>query len=192
MESLSSIDSDLFIFLNGLHAEWMDKVMTTLTEMWVWTPLYLLLIYWIVKQYGKRCWWIFLAVVLVILCSDQLASSVCKPLFQRFRPCYSPEFQDTIINLPKGKAGGQYGFVSSHAANSFALATFLTAALRKERRWIGIVVFAWALIFSYTRIYMGYHYPGDILCGALLGFLIGLAIWKLFQLFVVKKIWKSE
>lgn len=191
MESLSSFDSDLFLFLNGLHAGWMDKVMTTLTEMWAWFPLYLLLIYWVVKQYGKRCWWIFLAVVLVILCSDQLASSVFKPLFHRLRPCHNPDFQG-LINLPRGMAGGQYGFVSSHAANSFALATFLTAALRKERAWVAIVLFAWALLFSYTRIYIGYHYPGDIFCGALLGVLIGWLLWELFRIIVIKKVWKSE
>lgn len=89
-------------------------------------------------------------------------------------------------------AGGQYGFVSSHAANTFAVATFLTAALRKRYKWMGIVLFLWAFISSYSRIYIGYHYPGDIVCGAILGILVGLILWKVFQLLVVKKIWKSE
>lgn len=191
MESLAHLDSDLFLFLNGLHAEWMDKVMVLITQMWVWLPLYLLLIYWTVKQYGKRCWWIILAVAVVVLCSDQLASHVCKPLFHRLRPCYNVDFQD-LIHLPKGMAGGQYGFVSSHAANTFAVAAFLTAALRKKYKWMGFVLYPWAFISSYTRIYIGYHYPGDIVCGALLGILIGLILWKLFQLVIVKKVWKSE
>ena len=191
MASLSSIDSDLFLFLNGLHADWMDKVMVLITDMWVWLPLYLLLIYWTVKQYGKRCWWIFLAVALVVLCSDQLSAHVCKPLFQRLRPCYNTDLQG-LIHLPKGMAGGQYGFVSSHAANTFAIAAFLTAALRKKYKWIGIALYLWAFISSYSRIYIGYHYPGDILCGAVLGILVGLTLWKVFQLLVVKKIWKSE
>ena len=191
MEALSTIDSDLFLFLNGLHADWMDGVMVLITQMWVWLPLYLLLIYWTVKQYGKRCWWIFLALALVVLCSDQLSAHVCKPLFQRLRPCYNTDLQG-LIHLPKGMAGGQYGFVSSHAANTFAIAAFLTAALRKKYKWMGIALYLWAFISSYSRIYIGYHYPGDILCGAVLGILVGLTLWKAFQLLVVKKIWKSE
>lgn len=191
METITNIDSDLFLFLNGLHADWLDKVMIAITQMWVWIPLYLLLIYWTVKQYGKRCWWVFLAVGVVVLCSDQLSAHVCKPLFQRLRPCYNPNLQD-LIYLPKGMAGGRYGFVSSHATNTFAVAAFLTGALRKNRNWIGIVLYLWAFISSYSRIYLGFHYPGDILCGALLGILIGLMLWKVFQLIVVRKVWKSE
>ena len=191
MDTLSNIDSDLFLFLNGLHADWLDKVMIAITQMWVWIPLYLLLIYWIAKQYGKRCWWIFLTVGLIVLCSDQLSAHVCKPLFQRLRPCYNPDFQD-LIYLPKGMAGGKYGFVSSHAANTFAVAAFLTSALGKNRKWMGFVLYFWAFISSYSRIYLGFHYPGDIICGALLGILIGLIFWKMFQLIVVRNFWKSE
>ena len=190
MNTLSTIDSDLFLFLNGLHSEWMDKVMSFITDMWVWLPIYLLLIYWTIKQYGKRCWWVFLALGLVVLCSDQLASHVCKPLFQRLRPCYNIDFQD-LIHLPKGMAGGRYGFVSSHAANTFAVATFLTPTLRKYRAWPAIVLFLWASISSYSRIYIGYHYPGDIIAGAILGLLVGMIFWKLFQL-AQRKLWKSE
>ena len=191
METISTIDSDLFLFLNGLHADWMDKVMIAITQMWVWVPLYLLLIYWVVKQYGKRCWWFFLAVGLVVFCSDQLSAHICKPFFQRLRPCYNANFQG-LIYLPKGLAGGKYGFVSSHAANTFAVAAFLSAALRKNRNWMGVVLYLWAFISSYSRIYLGFHYPGDILCGALLGILIGIILWKVFHLLVVRKIWKSE
>ena len=191
MNTLAETDSQLFLFLNGLHADWMDKVMVLLTDMWAWFPIYLLLIYWTIKQYGKRCWWVFLAIVLVVLCTDQLASHVCKPVFQRLRPCYNADFQD-LIHLPKGMAGGKYGFVSSHAANTFGIAAFLTPALRKYRPWTAIVLYLWAFISSYSRIYIGYHYPGDILCGAILGILIGLILWKAFQLIVVRKLWKSE
>ena len=191
MEVFSNIDSQLFLFLNGLHVDWLDKVMVLITDMWAWFPLYLLLIYWTVKQYGKRCWWVFLAVGIVVLCTDQLASHVCKPVFQRLRPCYNPDFQE-LIYLPKGLAGGKYGFVSSHAANTFGVAAFLTPALQKYRPWPAIALYLWAFISSYSRIYIGYHYPGDILCGAILGILIGLIYWKVFQLTIVEKIWKSE
>lgn len=191
MSDLSTIDSDLFLYLNGLHADWMDKGMILITDMWAWMPLYLLLIYWAVKQYGKRCWLVFLAVSLVVLCSDQLSSHVCKPFFHRLRPCYNTDFQD-LIYLPKGLAGGKYGFVSSHSTNTFAVAAFLTPALCNYRPWPAIMLYLWAFLSSYSRIYIGYHYPGDIVCGAVLGLLIGLVFWKLFQLFIVGKIWKSE
>ncbi|MBQ3738464.1 MAG: phosphatase PAP2 family protein [Bacteroidales bacterium] len=185
MEALGTLDERFFLFLNGLHTDWMDKMMIAVTQMWVWLPLYLLMIYWTVKQYGKRCWWIFIALGIVVLCSDQLSAHVCKPLFQRLRPCYNVDLQD-LIYLPKGMAGGKYGFVSSHAANTFAIAAFMTAALRKNRAWVGIVLYLWAFISSYSRIYLGFHYPGDIFCGAVLGILVGLIFWKVFQLVLLK------
>lgn len=163
----------MFLVLNGLHTDWLDPVMVSITAMWVWIPLYALLLFMVFKQYDKRGWWILLAVALVILCSDQLSAHVCKPLFHRLRPCFNPELEG-LVHLPKGLPGGRYGFVSSHAANTFAIATFLTAVLRKQWCWIGWVLFAWAFISSYSRIYVGVHYPGDILCGAALGILIGL------------------
>ena len=190
MNRLSTIDTDLFLFLNGLHVDWMDKFMVLITDMWAWFPLYLLLIYWITKQYGRRCWWVFLAVGVVVLCSDQLSAHVCKPIFQRLRPCFNADLQD-LIHLPKGMAGGRYGFVSSHAANTFAIATFLTPVLRHYRPWPAIVLFLWATISSYSRIYIGYHYPGDIIAGAILGALVGLVLWKVFQK-VQRKVGISE
>lgn len=191
MNTLSSIDSDLFLFLNGLHADWLDGIVIAITEMWAWIPLYLLLIYWTVKQYGKHWWWIILSVCVVVLCSDQLSSHVLKPTVQRLRPCFNDDLKD-LIYLPKGLAGGRFGFTSSHAANTFAIAAFLTPVLRESRPWIGIVLYLWAFLSSYSRIYMGFHYPGDIVCGAVLGILIGLSIWKAFRWILVKKTWKSE
>ena len=186
----AELDSQFFLYLNGLHTDWLDPIMIAITKMWVWLPLYVLWIFLAAKQYGKKCWWILLAVGVVVLCSDQLASHVCKPLFQRLRPCFNTDLQD-LIYLPKGMAGGQFGFVSSHAANTFAIATFLTAAFREKYRWAWLTLFAWALLSSYSRIYIGFHYPGDIIAGAILGVLVGLIIWKLFQI-VSKKIEKKK
>ncbi len=188
---VEAIDSRLFLWLNGQHAGWLDTVMVSITEMWPWIPIYILLAYLVIKQYGRKSLWIFLAVGLVILCSDQLSAHVCKPLFHRLRPCFNPEFEG-MVHLPKGLPGGRYGFVSSHAANTFAVATFLTAALRKSYRSIGWWLFAWALISSYSRIYIGVHYPGDVLAGAVLGILVGLIIWKLTTLLFNKMAIKSE
>ncbi len=181
MEALTDLDSRLFLLLNGLHADWLDGIMIAITNMLVWIPLYLLLVYLVIRQYGKKSIWIFLAVGLVVLCSDQLASSVCKPLFHRLRPCYNDGFRD-VIYLPNGMAGGRFGFVSSHAANTFAVAAFLTPALRNKYRWVGFVMFLWAFLSSYSRIYIGYHYPADIIAGAALGILVGLIIWKIYSI----------
>lgn len=178
---MEALDSRLFLFLNGLHADWLDVVMISITEMWPWIPLYILLLYMVFKQYGKRGWWFLLAIVIVILCSDQLSAHVCKPLFHRLRPCFNPDLEG-LVHLPKGLPGGHYGFVSSHAANTFAAAAFLTAALQKRYKSIGWWLYAWAFISSYSRIYIGVHYPGDILGGAALGILIGLIIWNLMKL----------
>lgn len=191
MNALSNIDSDLFLFLNGLHVDWMDKVMVLITNMWICMPLYLLLIYWTVQQYGKRCWWVFLALGLVVFCSDQLSSHVFKPYFQRLRPCFNEDFEG-LLHLPKGLAAGRYSFTSSHAANTFAIATFLTPVLRRFRPWPAVLLYLWAFVSSYSRIYIGFHYPGDIVCGAILGLLVGLLFWRLFQIFIVGKVWKSE
>lgn len=176
------IDQKLFLFLNGLHADWLDPIMVSITEMWPWIPLYFFWIFLLFKHYGKRGWWVLLGVALVVLCSDQLSAHVCKPVFHRLRPCFSPELEG-LVYLPKGLPGGRFGFVSSHAANTFAIAAFLTPVLRKAWRWIGWVLYGWAFISSYSRIYVGVHYPGDIFCGAFIGILIGLIFWKLLGLF---------
>ena len=175
---LETIDVRLFLWLNGHHVGWLDPVMVAFTTMWPWIPIYCLLLFMLFKQYGRRGWWLVLAVGVVILCSDQLSAHVCKPLFHRLRPCFNPELEG-LVHLPKGLPGGRYGFVSSHAANTFAVATFLTMALREGYKSIGWWLYAWALVSSYSRIYLGVHYPGDILAGAALGVLIGLIVWKL-------------
>ena len=173
MIGIEAFDSQLFLFLNGWHADWLDPVMVAITAMWPWMPLYGLLLYMVFKQYGKRGWWVLLGVAVVILCTDQLSAHVCKPLFHRLRPCFNPEL-DGLVHLPKGLPGGRYGFVSSHAANTFGVAAFLTPVLRKQWCWIGWMLYGWAFISSYSRIYLGVHYPGDIICGAALGILMGL------------------
>lgn len=178
---MEGIDVRLFLFLNGLHTEWLDTVMVAITQMWPWIPIYILLLYLVFKHYGKRGWWILLAVGVLLLCSDQLSAHVCKPLFHRLRPCFNPDLEG-LVHLPNGPAGGQYGFVSSHAANTFAVAAFLTLALKKAYRPIGWLLYGWAFLSSYSRIYIGVHYPGDILAGAVLGILIGLLVWKTVSL----------
>lgn len=115
-------------------------------------------------------------VVIVIILADQISVNLFKEVFLRLRPCHNPEIKD-LVHTINGACGGKYGFVSSHASNTFALAVFVGSVFKKQVEWMLFTMFLWAAIVSYSRIYVGVHYPGDVLVGALLGSLIGFLIW---------------
>lgn len=168
-EAILEADKQLLLWLNGFHAPWLDPVMLVLTKTVTWLPLYLLLLYLVIKDYQKASWRVLLAIGFTLLLTDQLTSSVMKPWFERLRPSHNPHLAG-LLHLVNGYKGGLYGFASSHAANSFGIAMFLWLLFSKNRKWIG-ALFLWALFFTYTRIYLGVHYPSDILVGALVGVL---------------------
>jgi len=145
--------------------------MLTLTETFVWTPLYATLIYLVIKIYGKSSIWILLGVALTILLCDRITSGFMKPFFARLRPSHEPSLEG-LLHLVNDYRGGLYGFASSHAADTFGVAMFVWLSLKKYYRWIW-VVFVWAALMTYTRIYLGVHYPSDILVGALIGMTLG-------------------
>ena len=175
-----NIDTELFLFLNGLHADWLDPIMIFISGKLSWTPFYLVLLYLIIKNYKKQSILIIIGIILLIICSDQISSSVFKPLFERPRPCHNEAIKD-LVYLPSGHCGGAYGFISSHACNVFALAVFITHVLKKYYSKIGWVMFAWATLVAYSRIYMGVHYPGDVLVGAAVGALIGWGFVRFYK-----------
>ena len=177
---LKNIDTELFLFLNGLHADWLDPIMIFISGKLSWTPFYLVLLYLIIKNYKKQSILIIIGIILLIICSDQISSSVFKPLFERPRPCHNEAIKD-LVYLPSGHCGGAYGFISSHACNVFALAVFITHVLKKYYSKIGWVMFAWATLVAYSRIYMGVHYPGDVLVGAAVGALIGWGFVRFYK-----------
>jgi undecaprenyl-diphosphatase len=148
--------------------------MTLFTITQVWVPFYLIILVIIAKKYGKKSLFIFIAVTLLILFADQFAG-ILKHSIKRLRPSNDPEISQ-LAHLFYN-TGGLYGFVSAHAANAFSFATF--SLLLFKNRWYTIFIIPWALIIAYTRIYLGVHYPGDILGGAILGILIGIGIYKL-------------
>ncbi|MBO4567574.1 MAG: phosphatase PAP2 family protein [Bacteroidales bacterium] len=172
---LNDLDHQLFLFLNGLHVDWLDPVMTFISSETGWIPFYAVLVFLVFYKYRWKGLWVMLGVAVLITCSDQISAHVFKPIFQRLRPCYDPLIED-LVHLPSGKPGGHYGFISSHAANTFALASFIYMTMRKHYKKIGWLMFVWAAVVSYSRIYMGVHFPGDIICGAAVGLILGFGI----------------
>lgn len=171
---LKGWDQDLFLFLNGIHSSLWDYSMTLFTLTPVWLLFYATILVIIAKKHGKKSLFIFVAIALMILCADQF-SGILKHTVQRLRPSNDP----ALIQLVHVffRKGGQFGFVSAHAANTFAIATF-TALLFRNRKY-AIFIFPWAMMIAYSRVYLGVHYPGDIICGAILGIGIGIGIYKL-------------
>ncbi len=186
MDFLIELDKELFLFLNGFHIDWMDPIMTFISSKAGWIPFYAVLLYLIIKNYGKQSYLIIIGVVLLILCSDQVSSHVFKPVFERPRPCHDEVIKD-LVYLPNGHCGGAYGFISSHACNVFALAVYVTHILKRYYSKIGYLMFIWAAMIAYSRIYMGVHYPGDVVVGTVVGILIGYIVSSLYD-YVSKKI----
>jgi undecaprenyl-diphosphatase len=166
------LDRTLFLFLNSLHSPFFDQVMWTVSLRTVWIPLYLFMIYLLIVRYRKRVWLPLLFVIPLIFITDQVPSLI-KELTGRLRPCHDPSLQG-LVHTVRGSCPGMYGFISGHASNAFGLASFTAPLLR--RKWYTWSIFVWASLVSYSRIYLGVHYPGDILGGAILGLLTGAGL----------------
>lgn len=180
LQKILEFDSELFLFLNSFHSSFWDTIMLMVTRKETWLPFYLVILFFILKNYKSKWWLIFIFLALTILLSDQL-SVLLKETIQRFRPSHNPEINHLVHNVI-GK-GGLYGFVSSHAANSFAFFIFTSRVFRNRGYWLLLLV--WALLVSYSRIYTGVHYPFDILGGAILGWLIATVTYKLLMFFEI-------
>jgi len=181
LDTLDTWDRALFLTLNGLHTTWLDPIMWYISGKWTWVPLYLALAAGLVWHTRGR-WYIYLLpIVPLITCSDQLASGVAKPLVARVRPCNVPELKSSV-HIVNGYCSGAPGFFSSHAANALALATYLCVLFGRRYKALAFSLYAWALLVSYSRIYLGVHYPGDILAGVVTG-----AAWGLLFAYLAKR-----
>jgi undecaprenyl-diphosphatase len=178
LHQLISFDQHLFLALNGVHGAYADRFMWLYTQTWTWIPSLLVMLAVIIRTKKKESIWILLAMVLAIVFADQVSSGLIKPIAERFRPSHEPAL-DGLVHLVNGYHGGYYGFVSSHAANSFAIALF-TSLLFRNRRYT-IILFLWALVNCYSRIYLGVHYPGDILGGMVVGITGGYLFFILLR-----------
>lgn len=180
IEYLNSIDTKLFLFFNGLHNAFFDPIMYWLSDKWVWLPMYLLIAFFIIWRYKMRGVVMLLFVGVVIALCDQTASHLIKNAVQRLRPSHEP-ILDGLVHLSKAGAGGMYGFVSSHAANAFGLATFLYFVLDNKFKFLKYWLFLWAVLVSYSRIYNGVHYPGDVIVAIIIGMIIGWAMSGIYK-----------
>ncbi|MBC3785616.1 phosphatase PAP2 family protein [Spirosoma utsteinense] len=180
IQKLHQLDTDLFLWLNGRYTPWLDPIMVWVTERNSWFPFYALLVGWLIYRYRKQAIGLLLTIIAAVALSDQVSSSVLKPLTLRPRPCHVEALQKLIH--PVLDCGGQYGFVSSHAATTFALATTLWLLLGRQHPWIRLT-FLWAAFVSYSRIYVAAHYPLDVLAGTGVGVLSAVICVTLYNEF---------
>ena len=167
-QALIEKDQQLFLFLNGLGDPAWDPFWRMVSDKWIAIPLYALLLYLAVRQLGwKKAALMVVFIALLITCTDQLANFF-KYGVRRLRPCHESEL-DGIVRLVKSSCGGQFGYFSAHAANSFGLAAFFAVLWGERPRWWTFLLFAWAISVAYSRIYLGVHYPLDVFSGALTG-----------------------
>lgn len=159
-------------------------MMVFITDKKTWIPCYALIIIYFLWKYRWQGLLPIAGILLTILFADQFSSGFCKPFFERLRPCHQPEIQTLVHTTIKG-CGGKYGFISSHAANTFGIAMFLFLFFKNKWKQIGWI-FLWSSLVSYSRIAVGVHYPADILFGGLSGVLFGYISYLIFQAIVKK------
>lgn len=175
---IERIDQQLFIFLNSHNSPFWDDFMYFMSMKLVWVPLYIAILIYLGIKYKRRFLVVLAFIILAVALTDQ-TSLLIKNTVDRLRPCHNPALEG-LVHMVNGQCGGMYGFVSSHASNSFNVAVL--SLLLIEKKWYTITILVWAALISYSRVYLGVHYPGDVLSGALLGSLIGWAIYRALML----------
>ena len=184
LEFITNIDTRFTLFLNGSDSEMLDAIAVTATKTSTWIPLGILLLYVLMRMKDwKNALLVILCVAIAITLADQMASGIFKPLVARLRPSHTPELQG-VIDLVGDYRGGRYGFFSSHAANTCAVAVFLSLLFRK--RVFTVAICSWAMVNSWTRLYLGVHYVGDIMVGLIWGALVGWMVFRLYRFLTLK------
>ena len=177
IDKLLTLDRSLFLGLNGLHTAWLDPVMYWLSDPLVWLPFFLVLLYLVIRTFKWKTITILAAVAVMITVSDQM-SNLVKQDVKRLRPSNDPSLAASV-HIVNGYRGGDLGYYSAHASNTFALATFLFLLFRKKYHFLYLLLFGWAALMTYTRIYLGVHFPFDILSGMIAGVFFGWCFGRL-------------
>ncbi|MFV0469412.1 MAG: phosphatase PAP2 family protein [Dysgonomonas sp.] len=184
LERILPYEENLFFLINRSHSYFMDCAMWLFSGGVIWIPPAVFLIISIVYKKEWRIWLpILITIIILFVCCDQFSSAVCKPYFARPRPTHYPGIEESVRTLC-GYTGGKYGFISGHATNSFGFATL--SALLFRNKYYSIVIYVWAIILSYSRIYLGVHFVSDIVAGAVAGSVIGLLVYNLLHAYMVK------
>jgi undecaprenyl-diphosphatase len=190
IEKLNRLDTELFLWLNARHNSFFDPIMYWASHKLFWIPFYAILLFIIIREYKKKSIYILASIALLITLCDQTASHLIKQSVRRLRPSHEPALEG-IIHLSKAGPGGQFGFVSSHAANAFGLAIFLILLLPKKYRALKWILLFWATLVAYSRIYVGVHYPGDVIAAGILGAALAYCVYRLY-FFITGKIHSSN
>ncbi|MBO3116720.1 phosphatase PAP2 family protein [Winogradskyella sp. DF17] len=178
LDQLLTYDKELFLFLNNLGTEQWDGFWMFYTHKFNWIPFYALLLFLLYKHLGKqRILMLILVVVALITFTDQI-TNLFKYGFERYRPCHQEDLQ-SIMRIVKEGCGGRFGFFSGHASNSMAVAVFVGLILRNTYKNLIFLLLVWAAAMAYSRIYIGVHYPLDVVCGMAFGALSGFVFFKL-------------
>lgn len=184
LQQIDKIDKELIVWLNGFHSPFWDNFMIAVTGKVIWIPLYIILALFIIYKHKKNAWIPLIAIGIMVVLTDQIASGIMKPLTERLRPCHNAEVCE-LLYFPAG-CGGTYGFFSSHASNVFGLAAFFAFMYGKKHRYINLL-WIWAAVVSYSRIYLAVHYPGDIVTGAICGIAVAWGMSAITQYGLDKK-----
>ncbi len=177
---LENIDRQLFLLINGANSIFFDNLMWIVSWKYTWLPLYLLFIYLFIKYYKKKSWLFIIGAIVSVAIADFTSVHLFKEIFQRYRPCHNLELEG-MIHLVRGYCGGKYGFISSHAANTSAIAVFVLFFMNKKtdgltRQFITFALIFWTILIAYSRIYLGVHYPSDVFAGIIWGAFIALVL----------------
>ncbi|MCC3158998.1 phosphatase PAP2 family protein [Hymenobacter sp. 15J16-1T3B] len=179
IDHLQALDRWLLVSANNAATPALDRLMIFFSDRFVWFPAYLVLVVALCYYVGRRATLLLPLLGLSVALADSISSRFFKPYFARLRPCHDPDLSATL-NLAHG-CGGQFGFISSHAANAFALAVFLGLALPPRFRLAKVMLLVWAALVSFSRIYLAAHYPSDVLAGATLGSLLAWGCYWLYR-----------
>lgn len=184
-ETLEHIDQQLLLTINSWHTDWLDQPMFVISKILIFTPLFLIWLYKTFQFLKLKGFMIFLVAIAVLIVLTDQTSNQTKKSVKRYRPTHNTEIGHLVHKVNDYK-GGKYGFFSGHAANTFGIATLLYFTFRRQKTWIKYTFFPFAILATYTRLYLGVHYPSDIIVGIFTGILFGYLVFKIVSVYLQK------